>query len=98
MERHQNAIKAARQSEKRRKANSAARAGVRTLVKTFEAKLQALPKSKDEATKLMDPIMTSLQRTLMKAGSKRLISKQAASRQVSRLSKKLFKAIGGAKA
>lgn len=98
MERHQNAIKAARQAEKHRKANSAARAGVRTIVKAFETKLQSLPKNKEEATKLMAPVLSSLQRTLMKAGSKRLISKQAASRQVGRLSKKLAKAINGATA
>jgi small subunit ribosomal protein S20 len=98
MERHQNAIKAARQAEKRRKSNSSARGGVRTLVKQFETKLAALPKNKEEAKTLMTPILNSLQRTLMKAGSKKLISKQAASRQVSRLSKKLSNALSGAKA
>lgn len=95
MERHQNAIKAARQAVKRRAANQSARGTVRTAVKNFETKLAALPKNKEEAKKLMEPLLNSLQKTLMKAGSKQLISSESASRQVSRLSKKLHAALNG---
>lgn len=97
MERHQNAIKAARQAEKRRLSNQSARGAVRTAVKAFEAKLAALPKNKDEAKTLMAPLLSALQRTLMKAGNKNLISKESASRQVSRLSKRLAAAMSPSK-
>ena len=93
MERHQNAIKAARQSEKRRQANSSARGTVRTAIKNFELKVAALPKNKAEAQAAIDPLFNSLQRMLMKAGSKKLLSKKAAARKVGRLAKKLSKTI-----
>jgi small subunit ribosomal protein S20 len=93
MERHQNAIKAARQSEKRRKSNVSARGAVRTAIKNFETKLAALPKNKEEAKKAIEPLFNSLQKTLMKAGSKKLISREAASRKVSRLSKRIHSAL-----
>ncbi len=94
MERHQNAIKAARQAEKRRKSNSSARGTVRSAVKAFETQLAALPKNKEEAKKVIEPIFNTLQQMLMKAGSKKLISPKAASRKVGRLAKRVSTALG----
>ncbi|WP_100372228.1 30S ribosomal protein S20 [Bacillus sp. FJAT-45037] len=77
------AIKRVKTSDKRRAQNTAVKSALRTAIKNFEAKVEAGEKENAsaayvEATKKLD-----------KAANKGLIHKNAASRQKSRLAKKL---------
>ncbi len=86
MERHASALKAARQSEKRKERNRAGRATFRSLMKKVREEAVKKYASKEEAKKVMAPLLSEVQRVLMKAASKNLIKKKTASRYISRLS------------
>ena len=93
MARHASALKAARQAVKRNEKNRQARAKVKTVLKNFRTALTAKRADKDEAKKTLFPLLNELQRTLMKAANKKLLRPEAASRQISRLSAAVYKAI-----
>ncbi|MCK0471613.1 30S ribosomal protein S20 [Halalkalibacter sp. APA_J-10(15)] len=77
------AIKRVKTNDKRRAQNIAVKSALRTSIKTFEAKVEA--GEKEEATVAFKDAVKRLD----KAASKGLIHKNAASRQKSRLSKRL---------
>jgi small subunit ribosomal protein S20 len=83
---HASAEKAARQAEKRRERNSAARAKVRTQIKNLRAAISNKSLGKDEAKKVLVPLLNQTQSILMKAASKNLIKRGTAARYISRLS------------
>jgi small subunit ribosomal protein S20 len=91
MARHQSAIKAARQAVKRTARNQAAISRVRTTVKKLRAAVTAAASGKGDK-KALAPLLNDLQRTLMKAASKKLIKRETASRQISRLSAAVHRA------
>lgn len=91
MARHQSAIKAARQAVKRTARNQAAMSRVRTTVKKLRAAVAAAHSGKGDK-KGLAPLLNDLQRTLMKAASKKLIKRETASRQIARLSKAVHRA------
>ena len=92
MERHANALKAARQSKKRNERNRKSRAGLRTVVKKVRATLDSKAK-KEDLKKVLPALLNEAQRALMKASSRGLIKKGNASRHVARLSKAIHKAL-----
>ena len=94
MERHASALKAARQSEKRNLKNRQARAGLRTEMKKLRASIESKGKI-TELKKTLPALLNEVQRSLMKASSKGLIKKGHATRQVSRLSSAVHKALKG---
>ncbi len=86
MQRHASAVKAARQSVKKNERNRAARATFRSLIKKVREEAAKKYPSKEEAKKVLAPLLNETQKVLMKAASKNLIKKKTASRYVSRLS------------
>jgi small subunit ribosomal protein S20 len=82
---HPSAIKRYRQSRKRRAANQAAKARVRTIARKVET--TASTGNADQAKKDLH----EASRVLAKAGSKGLIHPRTASRRISRLAKKVAK-------
>ena len=86
MERHKSALKAARQSEKRKNRNQQSRSALRTEVKKLRTALASAPKNLNEAKEKLPALLNNVQRVLGKAASKNLIKKGTASRYVSRLS------------
>ena len=90
---HASADKAARQAEKRNAINQAGRARFRTSVKTLRTAIVTLKGKKDEAKTTLIPMLSEVQRTLMKAASKNLIKRATASRYIARLSTAVHRAI-----
>lgn len=86
MERHASALKAARQAKKKNERNRAARASFRSLLKKVREEAAKKYPTKEEAKKVLSPLLNEAQKVLMKAASKNLIKKKTASRYVSRLS------------
>jgi len=77
------AIKRVKTSNKRRAQNAAQKSAMRTAIKTFEALVEAKDVEKAQAAFIV------ASKKLDKAASKGLIHKNVASRQKSRLAKKL---------
>jgi len=92
MERHANALKAARQAKRRNERNRQARAGLRTVVKKVRTTLLSKAK-KEDLKKQLPVLLNEAQRALMKAASKGLIKTGNASRQIARLSSAVHKAL-----
>lgn len=91
--RHKSALKAARQAVRRTERNKAGLAKFRTAVKKIRAAI-AKPGTKEEAKKVLYPMLTEVQSVLMKAAKVGLIEKGTASRQVARLSSAIYKVAG----
>jgi len=87
MERHASALKAARQSEKRRLANQVVREECKTIVKKVRKAITEAAAKNEAAIKELPAMIGNVQRKLMKAASKNVIERGKASRLVSRLSK-----------
>jgi ribosomal protein S20 len=94
MERHKSALKAARQATVRGQRNRMLISKVKTSVKKFRAELGGKIDNKEEAKKKLSGMLNELQRTLMKAANKGIMKKGTASRQISRLSLALTRAVG----
>jgi len=92
MERHANALKAARQAKRRNERNRNQRAGLRTVVKKVRATIESKAK-KEDMKKTLPSLLNEAQRALMKASSKGLIKAGNASRQIARLSSAVHKAL-----
>ena len=90
--RHQSALKAARQSTKRRDHNRSQLSNMRTTVKKFR---EAIEKKGTQNLEVLSGLFSDTQRILMKAASKGLIKKGNASRHIARLSKRMQKATAG---
>jgi len=83
---HASAAKAARQSEKRRVRNQAARSNLRSMVKKVRTELLSKKaEGKEIASASLQTLLSQVQRVLMKAASKNLIKKRTASRTIARL-------------
>jgi small subunit ribosomal protein S20 len=80
---HKSALKRARQNEKRRIRNRAARSGLRTEVKRFISSVEAGSANTTELSGLMSQVAA--------LGTKGVIPKKRAARQVSRMAKLLHK-------
>lgn len=93
MERHKSALKAARQATKRQAQNQAARSRYKTFVKGLKSGLAQAGIDKENAKKVLLPMMNNLQSVLMKAASKNLIKQKTASRYIARLSARVHKAL-----
>ncbi|MHB8173038.1 MAG: 30S ribosomal protein S20 [Nitrospirota bacterium] len=85
MANHKSALKRNKQSLVRREKNRQAKAALRTLVKKFTTTVAKDPEAAKE-------ILASTVPAISKAASKGIIHKNAASRKISRLSKRLHKA------
>ena len=96
MAQHKSAIKAARQSVKHNARNTAARAKYRTVIKSLRTAMVSKLGTKEEARKKINPLLSEVQKVLMKAASKNLIKKRTASRQISRLNKAVDRVLGAA--
>ena len=89
MANHASALKANRQSLKRRSANRSNRSSLRTFLKTFNEYLKT---GKTEEAKSSLPVLYS---EIDNAQRKKTISENAAARQKSRLTKRLNAALSG---
>jgi small subunit ribosomal protein S20 len=76
---HKNALKAARQSEKRRLRNRAVQAGVKNIIKTLQGAIEK-KKTEDVAA-----LLREAQKALAGAASKGVLHRKTASRKISRL-------------
>ena len=83
MANHKSALKRARQNEKRRIRNRAARSGLRTHVKKFVSSVEAGSANAGDLSGLMSHVAA--------LGTKGVIPKKRAARQVSRMAKLLHK-------
>lgn len=92
---HASADKAARQSLKRRDRNQQELSKLRTKIKKFRTALATKVKDKAEGQKAWAGMLDDVQRTLMKAANKNVIKMKTASRNVSRLSAAMHKALNG---
>jgi small subunit ribosomal protein S20 len=81
---HKSALKRNKQSLVRRERNRQAKAALRTIVKSFNTAVTKDPEAAKE-------LLASAVPAIAKAASKGIIHKNAASRKISRLSKKLHK-------
>ncbi len=86
MAHHKSAQKRIRQSLKRREQNRTAKGALRTVIKKFNVSLDKEP---GEAGRLLEEAIP----VISKAASKGIIHKNNASRNISRLTKKLNKAL-----
>ncbi|MGC2423520.1 MAG: 30S ribosomal protein S20 [Nitrospirota bacterium] len=84
MANHKSALKRNKQSLVRRERNRQAKAALRTIVKSFNTAVAKDPETAKE-------LLASAVPAIAKAASKGIIHKNAASRKISRLSKKLHK-------
>ncbi len=84
MANHKSALKRNRQSLVRREKNRQAKAALRTVVKKFNETVAREPEAAKE-------LLVSVVPAIAKAASKGIIHKNAASRKISRLSKRLHK-------
>lgn len=94
MVRHKNALKAARQSEKRRLHNTTLRSNYKTVVKKLRAELAAAVSGKPNKEGLMGAL-NQVQSVLMKAANRNLIKHRGAARRIGRLSAHVHRAIAG---
>ena len=86
MANHKSAVKRNKQSLKRRERNRTAKAALRTVIKKFNTTVAKDPVSAKE-------VLAEAVPAISKAASKGIIHKRNAARKISRLSKKLNKAI-----
>ena len=86
MANHKSALKAHRQSLKRRAANRSNRSELRTVLKRFNEKLDS---RKPESLESAKNGLAELYATIDKAFRKKALSRNAAARQKSRLTKRL---------
>ena len=91
MANHASALKADRQNLKHRIINRSNRSSLRTLLKTFDNRLQA--GQAEEAKNSLPEVYAEID----KKQQKKAISKNAAARQKSRLTKRLNAALAGSK-
>ena len=84
MANHKSALKRNKQSLVRRERNRKAKSALRTIVKSFNTAVAKDPEAAKE-------LLASAVPAISKAASKGIIHKNAASRKISRLSKKLHK-------
>jgi small subunit ribosomal protein S20 len=82
---HKSATKRARSAIVKRDHNSQYLASVRTSVKRFRFALEALKAGTEKDIKKVETLLSKAQEMLMKASSKGIVHKKAASRKVSRL-------------
>lgn len=92
MERHANALKAARQSEKRRVHNTTLRSQYKTVVKKLRAEIAKAAGGKADKEALAGAL-NQAQSVLMKAANRNLIKARGAARRIARLSTAAHKAI-----
>ena len=91
MANHESALKRHKQSLKKRERNRTVKGALRTIIKKFNTVLATDTEAAREA-------LVSAEPAINKAASKGIIHKKNASRKVSRLSKKLHKALTSAQA
>ena len=84
---HKNALKAARQSEKRRARNRSVHSGVKSAVKKLQTAVES--KKTDETAALLREVS----RTLQRAASKGVLHPNTASRTLSRLTAQVRKGV-----
>ena len=89
MANHKSALKRNKQALVKRERNRTAKAAMRTIVKKFNV---TVTKDVEEAKAILVEAIPSIS----KLGSKGIIHKNNASRKISRLAKKLHKAVKGA--
>jgi len=92
MERHQSAVKAARQSEKRRLHNNNLRSNYKTVVKKLRTEIAAATGGKGNKETIQGAL-NAVQSVLMKAANRNLIKHRGASRRIARLSVAVHKAL-----
>jgi small subunit ribosomal protein S20 len=92
MARHKSAVKAARQSEKRRVHNVTLRSRYKTVVKKLRTEISAASGGKGNKEVLMGAL-NEVQSVLMKAANRNLIKVRGASRRIARLSTAVHKAL-----
>lgn len=92
MARHASAVKAARQSLKKRAHNINVKSECKTAVKKIRLALAKKITNKEEAKKELSALLNQCQKTLMKAASKNILKIGTVSRQVSRLSSAIHQA------
>ena len=92
MARHKSAIKAARQSEKRRAHNNTLRSNYKTVVKKLRAEISNAVGGKGSKETLFGAL-NDVQSVLMKAANKNLIKMRGASRRIGRLSAAVQRAL-----
>ena len=91
---HASAEKAARQATKRQNRNLQVVSRCKTSIKKLRTAIVAKYGTKDEALKALGPLLSNVQKTLMKAASKRIMKPKTASRHISRLSSAVHKVLG----
>ncbi len=92
MERHKSALKAARQSEKRRAHNTTLRSNYKTVVKKLRSEITKAAGGKGSKEVLVGAL-NEVQSVLMKAANRNLIKARGASRRIARLSAAVSKAL-----
>ncbi len=92
MARHKSAVKAARQSEKRRAHNITLRSRYKTVIKKLRTELSAATGGKANKEGLAGAL-NEVQSVLMKAANRNLIKMRGASRRIGRLSAAVQKAL-----
>ena len=90
MANHESALKAHRQSLKRRAINRSNRSVLRTVLKRFNEKLNS---KKPEALEAAKSGLATLYSSIDKASKKKALSRNAAARQKSRLTRRLNAAL-----
>ena len=90
MANHESALKAHRQSLKRRAINRSNRSALRTVLKRFNEKLDS---KKPEALEAAKSGLAGLYSSIDKASKKKALSRNAAARQKSRLTRRLNAAL-----
>ena len=93
---HKSSTKRARAAIGKRDRNSQYLAGVKTAVKRLRFAIAGLKAGTDKDVKKVEALLSKAQELLMKAASKGVVHKKAASRKVSRLTQ-ATKAVTGAK-
>jgi len=94
MVRHKSALKAARQSEKRRVHNSTLRSNFKTVVKKLRLEIATAKAGKPNKEVLMGAL-NQVQSVLMKAANRNLIKHRGAARRIGRLSAHVHRALAG---
>ncbi len=94
MARHKSAVKAARQSEKRRVHNTTLRSAYKTVVKKLRSEISNVVGGKSSKEAVV-AALNEVQSVLMRAANRNLIKVRGASRRIARLSSAAHKAISG---
>lgn len=94
MARHKSAVKAARQSLKRRAHNTTLRSRYKTVVKNLRTEIANAASGKGGGKEKLMGALNDVQSVLMKAANRNLIKARGASRRIARLSAAVHKALG----